>query len=175
MRTRVQHPELHEARKSKRDGWWWFFRYWKDEIQSDGSLREIRMRQWIGPSRGDHKIPKKDAEVSRDRFLERLNGLAPAERTEEGAILFGKLAEMWRDDYVLKPKFKLAASTKQKYLNHLENHILPRWKDTRIDDFRAKDVLDWLCDALRFLVHDGGSPQHSGRHLRESAGVGNHR
>ena len=29
-------------------------------------------------------------------------------------------------------------------MNHLENHILPRWKDTRLAEFRAKDVIDWL-------------------------------
>jgi integrase len=66
---------------------------------------------------------------------------------ELGAILFGKLAEMWRRDFVEREvggRALIAASTRAKYLNHLDNHIMPRWKDTRIAEFRAKDVLDWL-------------------------------
>ena len=64
-----------------------------------------------------------------------------------GAILFGKLAEVWRSDFVEREvgsRALIAASTRAKYLNHFENHIMPRWKDTRIAEFRAKDVLDWL-------------------------------
>ncbi|HUR44357.1 MAG TPA: tyrosine-type recombinase/integrase [Candidatus Saccharimonadales bacterium] len=64
-----------------------------------------------------------------------------------GAILFGTLATMWECDYVERivgGKSLVAASTKQKYQNHLHNHILPRWASTRISDMRAKLVLDWL-------------------------------
>jgi integrase len=54
---------------------------------------------------------------------------------------------MWRSDFVQREvggRTLIAASTRAKYLNRLENHIMPRWKDTRIAEFRAKDVLDWL-------------------------------
>jgi integrase len=66
-----------------------------------------------------------------------------------GATLFGTLATMWECDYVeriIGGKSLVAASTKQKYQNHLHNHILPRWATTRISDMRAKLVLDWLQD-----------------------------
>jgi integrase len=68
-------------------------------------------------------------------------------RPEAGAIIFGRLAEMWRKEFVecrVGGKALVAASTREKYMNHLENHILPRWKDTRLAEFRAKDVIDWL-------------------------------
>jgi len=42
------------------------------------------------------------------------------------------------------------------YLSHLENHILPRWKDTRIAAFRAKEVLDWLqteCESWNTMAY----------------------
>jgi integrase len=64
-----------------------------------------------------------------------------------GTTLFGTLAELWEWDYVeavIGGKPLVAASTKAKYRNHLHKHILPRWAPTRICDFRAKDVLDWL-------------------------------
>ena len=54
---------------------------------------------------------------------------------DPGMIIFGKLAELWRKDYVDREvggKRLIAASTHSKYISHLENHILPRWKDTRL-------------------------------------------
>src|SRR5689334_12188552 len=66
---------------------------------------------------------------------------------EPGDIVFGKLAELWRTDFVDKVaagKPLVAKPTREKYINALENHILPRWKDARVGDLRAKVVLDWL-------------------------------
>jgi integrase len=66
-----------------------------------------------------------------------------------GAILFGKLAEMWRRDFVEREiggRSLIAASTRAKYINHLKNHILPRWENTRLSGFKTKEILDWLQD-----------------------------
>ena len=71
----------------------------------------------------------------------------PKEPSEAGSILFGHLAEIWERDYVdriVGGKSLVAASTKDKYRNHLHNHILPRWASTHICEFRAKNILDWL-------------------------------
>ena len=43
----------------------------------------------------------------------------------------------------------VAAPTRAKYVAALENHILPRWKDARIAEIRAKDVLEWLQEEAR--------------------------
>jgi integrase len=54
---------------------------------------------------------------------------------------------MWRKDFVEREvggRSLVAKSTRAKYINHLENHILPRWKDTRLAELRAKGALDWL-------------------------------
>jgi integrase len=59
------------------------------------------------------------------------------------------LAELWRRDYVDKVaagKHLVAKPTREKYANALDNHILPRWKDARLADLRAKPVQDWLQD-----------------------------
>ena len=64
-----------------------------------------------------------------------------------GQIIFGKLAELWRREYVEKiaaGRPMVAAPTRAKYVAALENHILPRWKDARIAELRARDVLEWL-------------------------------
>jgi len=74
---------------------------------------------------------------------------------EVTAILFGKLAELWRKDYVDNPKMKLATPTREKYRTRLDNHILPRWKDTRLGGFRTKEILDWLqhdCSSWHMMI-----------------------
>ncbi len=65
---------------------------------------------------------------------------------------------MWRTDFVEREvggRALIAASTRAKYINHLENHILPRWTHTRIAEFRAKEVLDWLqseCESWHMMA-----------------------
>ncbi|MBI3895651.1 MAG: tyrosine-type recombinase/integrase [Acidobacteria bacterium] len=93
--------------------------------------------------------------AERESFLRSVNAgsiaatthVLPTQAAEGGAIFFGTLAATWEKDYVERVvggKPLVAASTKQKYRNHLHNHILPRWASTPISRFRAKDVLDWL-------------------------------
>jgi integrase len=153
LKKRVQHPKVDECRD--RDMPYWFFRYRHDELLPDGTVKTTRKREIVGPSRGPDAIGKREAETKRDVFLAKLNvapsqceaALAAKEPVEIGAILFGKLAEMWRNDFVEREvggRALIAKSTREKYINHVENHILPRWKDTRLAKFRAKDVLDWL-------------------------------
>ena len=62
-------------------------------------------------------------------------------------LSFGQLAAVWRSDFVegqAGGRALVAASTRAKYLRHLQNHVLPRWCDTLVHEFRAKPVLDWL-------------------------------
>jgi len=54
------------------------------------------------------------------------------------------MAELRRKDYVDNPKVRLAKPTREKYCSRLDNHILPRWKATRLGKFRPKEILDWL-------------------------------
>lgn len=134
-----------------------------------GRVKTRRPFHKIGPSRGEGALTKKQAEVERDKFLLERNGggpparvetpmaMAPTptvapERSEIGAIIFGRLAELWRKDYVDNPMVKVAQPTRDKYNSRLDTHILPRWKDTRLAEFdNTKVVLDWLqrtCTAV---------------------------
>ena len=150
MKRRVQHPRVHE--RKDRGSLYWFFRYRHDELLPDGSIKTTRKFHTIGPSRGENSIGKKQAEIKRDTFLAEMNAastrceavVVASQPVEIAAILFGKLAELWRKDYVDNPKIKLATPTREKYGARLDNHILPRWKDTRLGEFRTKEILDWL-------------------------------
>jgi integrase len=156
LKQRVQHPKVHE--RKDRGTFYWFFRYRQDMILPDGSIKTTRRFHPIAPSRGERAIAKKQAEIKRDEFLVGLNA-APT-RTEAavaarepdavadpGQIIFGKLAELWRREYVEKiaaGRPMVAAPTREKYVSALENHILPKWQDVRLADLRAREVLEWL-------------------------------
>src|ERR1700720_4860482 len=102
LKQRVQHPKVHE--RKDRASYYWFFRYRYDDLLPDGSIKTIRKFHTIGPSRGENAIAKKQAESKRDVFLAELNA-APtrceaaavaSQPVDVTAILFGKLAELWR-------------------------------------------------------------------------------
>jgi len=158
LKQRVQHPKVHE--RKDRGNYYWFFRYRHDELLPDGSIKTTRKFHTIGPSRGENAVAKKQAESKRDAFLAELNAaptrceaaVVASQPVEVTAILFGKLAELWRKDYVDNPKMKLATPTREKYRTRLDNHILPRWKDTRLGEFRTKEILDWLQHDLRNIM-----------------------
>jgi hypothetical protein len=102
LKQRVQHPKVHE--RKDRGSFYWFFRYRHDELLSNGSVRTQRKFHTIGPSRGEGANGKKQSEIERDKFLAELNvagtrceaAVAAQQPVEIGAILFGKLAELWR-------------------------------------------------------------------------------
>ena len=54
VKVRVQHPKILEAKF--REGWMWFFRYYADDVQADGSVKTLRKKHAVGLSRGDGKI-----------------------------------------------------------------------------------------------------------------------
>jgi len=131
---------------------YWCFRYWHDELLHDGSIKTIPQLHRLGPSRGTGAITRVQAEAERNRFLQQLTSSSdalpfPADPARIGTILFGRLARVWEWDYVQRVvggRPLVAASTREKYQNHVHNHILPRWASTPIGEFRAKQVLDWL-------------------------------
>jgi integrase len=150
---RVQRPKVHE--RLDRGTHYWYFRYRKDELLPNGTVKVTRKFHTIGPSRGERALTKRQAETERDRVLAELNNaptraeaaVAANQGIDPGMIIFGKLAELWRKDYVEREvggKLLVAVSTQSKYISHLERHILPRWKEIRLRDFLAKEISDWL-------------------------------
>jgi len=162
LKHRVQHPKVHE--RKDRASYYWFFRFRQDELLPNGSIKTTRRFHTIGPSRGNGAFSKKQAEVERDKFLlernaapSRCEAVVPAQQPVEiGAIIFGRLAELWRKDYVENTQVKLAKPTRDKYSMRLDTHILPRWKDARLADLEnSKAILDWLqheCTSWHMMV-----------------------
>jgi integrase len=164
LKLRVQHPKIQECTNVARP--YWFFRYRDDEIQPDGTIKTAQKRHILGPIKGPaankaepDAITKREAEQARDDFFAGQNTKARGAATaiadamekppEPGDILFGKLADLWIQEYVDKivgGRKLIAASTKAKY-HQCYKTFFPRWKDVRLKDIRARDVLTWLQEA----------------------------
>lgn len=146
VRPRVQHPKVPEALRSRQAGWWWYVRYSEDEFSADGGVRTVRKRQWIAPSRGDNKIPRKEAEYRRDEFLLKLNAPAVEQAVQQaastGAARFGEVAKMYEEGYLGREN-QIAKPTRVKETFFLKQYIVPKWGKMRLNEIRRKAVEDW--------------------------------
>jgi len=145
VKARVQHPQV-KPRKD-RQGWPWVFRYWHDEIQSDGSTKTLRKYQEVGPSKGDDAITKKQAEVERDKFLAKLNAptveVAVEQVATTGVALFGEVAKMYEEGYLGRQN-QIVKPTREKEEFYLTEYIIPQWGKLRLNQIQHKAVEDWL-------------------------------
>src|SRR5579884_458019 len=82
LKVRVQHPGIHE--RTDRLGTYWFFRYWDDVPQPGGNAKAVRKFRIIGPSKGENRLSKKQAEVERDKFLAKINKPTIQEKVADG-------------------------------------------------------------------------------------------
>ena len=145
VKARVQHPQV-KPRKD-REGWPWVFRYWSDEVQSDGSVKTLRKYQAVGPSKGDDALTKKQAEIERDKFLAKLNAptveVAVEKVATTGVALFGAVAKMYEEGYLGREN-QIAKPTRVKEKFYLTEYIVPRWGTLRLNQIQPKAVEDWL-------------------------------
>src|SRR5450432_2373160 len=91
LKVRIQHPDIHE--RTDRGGSYWFFRYRDDILQPDGTTKAVRKFQTLGPSKGENRLTKKQAEVARDKFLAKINKPTIQEKVADGLALFSKMVE----------------------------------------------------------------------------------
>ena len=154
LKELIQHPRVNE--RTDRCGSYWFFRYWDDVPQLDGSVKAVRKFQRVGLSKGDNKLSKKQAELERDKFLAKINKPVE-EKVADGLILFSKLIEKYILLHVeaqIAGQYHLAKPTRLKYLQHLNQRILPKWGQRRLVEIFPDDVQQWLhetCDSWHMM------------------------
>ena len=145
VKVRVQHPKILEAKF--RDGWMWFFRYYADDVQPDGSIKTVRKKHAVGLSRGDDKITKKQAEVERNKFLAKQNAPTVEAAVEQvaatGVALFSEVAKMYEEGY-LGREIQIAKPTRVKEHFYLDKYIVPKWGGLRLSQIRPQAIEDWL-------------------------------
>jgi len=145
VKARVQHPQV-KPRKD-RAGWPWVFRYRAEEVQPDGTVKTLRKYQEIGPSKGEGAITKKQAEIERDKFLAKLNAPTTEDAVQQvaatGVALFRDIAVMYEDGYLGRTT-QIAKPTREKETFYINQYILPRWGDFRLNQIQSQAVEDWL-------------------------------
>ena len=145
VKARVQHPGV-KPRKD-RAGWPWIFRYYDDEIQSDGSVKVLRRYREIAPSKGEGAITKKQAEIERDKFLAKVNAPTTEEAVQHvaatGVALFSEVAAMYERGYLGRTD-QIAKPTREKETLYLNQYIVPRWGDLRLNQLQPQAIEDWL-------------------------------
>jgi integrase len=147
LKVRVQHPSIHE--RTDRGGSYWFFRYWDDVRQKDGTTKSVRKFHTVGPSKGENRLSKKQAELERDKFLATINKPTIHEKLADGLVVFTKMVEKYKAAHVeaqVAGRFLLSKPTRLKYLLHLEQRIVPRWGDRRLREIHPDEVQQWLFD-----------------------------
>jgi len=155
LKIRIQHPGVHE--RTDRGGSYWYFRYWEDVLQKDGTTKAIRKFHTIGPSRGDDKLSKKQAEIARDKFVATINKPTIQEKVADGLVLFSKMVEKYRAAHVeaeAAGRFLLAKPTRDKYIIHLEQRLVPQWGHRRLCEIKPDEVQQWLfttCDSWHMM------------------------
>ena len=155
LKIRIQHPGVHE--RTDRGGSYWYFRYWEDVLQKDGTTKAIRKFHTVGPSKGETRLSKKQAEVERDKFLATINKPTIQEKVADGLALFSKMVEKYRAAHVeaeVAGHFLLAKPTRDKYIIHLEQRIVPKWGDRRLCEINPDEVQQWLfktCDSWHMM------------------------
>lgn len=155
LKVRIQHPEVHE--RTDRGGSYWYFRYWDDVLQADGTMKAVRKFQVVGPSKGENRLAKKKAEVERDKFLATINKPTIQEKTADGLVLFTRMVDKYKAAHVkaqVAGRFLLAKPTRLKYLLHLEQRIVPQWGARRLCEINPDEVQQWLfetCDSWHMM------------------------
>jgi integrase len=155
LKVRIQHPGVHE--RTDRGVSYWYFRYWDDVLQAEGTTKPIRKFHTIGPSKGENRLSKRQAEVERDKFLAKLNKPTIEEKIADGLILLKKMVEKYKAAHVeaqVADRYLLAKPTREKHKLHLEQRIVPQWGDRRLCEIKADEVQQWLfetCDSWHMM------------------------
>ena len=147
LKVRIQHPEVHE--RTDRGGSYWYFRYWDDVLEADGTMKAVRKFQVVGPSKGENRLAKKKAEVERDKFLATINKPTMEEKIVDGLVLFTRMVDKYKAAHVeaqVAGRFLLAKPTRLKYLLHLEQRIVPQWGERQLCEINPDEVQQWLFE-----------------------------
>jgi len=147
LKVRIQHPEVHE--RTDRGGSYWYFRYWDDVLQADGTMQAVRKFQVLGPSKGENRLAKKKAEVERDKFLATINKPTMEVKIVDGLVLFTRMVDKYKAAHVeaqVAGRFLLAKPTRLKYLLHLEQRIVPQWGERQLCEINPDEVQQWLFE-----------------------------
>ncbi|MGB9454641.1 MAG: tyrosine-type recombinase/integrase [Bryobacteraceae bacterium] len=124
-RERYQQPKLRQTRRGV-----WFIRPWVDVVK-DAGIARTKKTVTLGI------MGKREAQAKAREVMQTVNR---AEYVIMSQINMGRFL----DEYQTMHVDRLAASTRDKYTNHLKNHIRPAFEKLMLCEFRPLLVQRWL-------------------------------
>ena len=94
-----------------------------------------------------------DVALARDKFVATINRPTIQEKVADGSVLFSRMVEKCRAAHVeaeAAGRFLLAKPTRDKYIIHLEQRIVPQWGDRRLCEIKPDEVQQWLFTTCEF-------------------------
>ena len=133
-RQRYQMPSVKKTAASKPQ---WYIRPWVDLLTNEGKLHRQPKRIYLGPVA---EMGKRQAQAKRNQIMATINR---ADYVIQSQIRFSDFLDQYIEAHVLKED-NLAASTRQKYLTHIRNHIRPAFGDLMLCEIDTKRIDAWL-------------------------------
>ena len=133
---RVQDPDLFTTSGKHPQ---YYIRPWIDTFDQQRQPTKVQKRIYLGRTA---EISKRDALKKKAEIMARIN------RTQvvlQAQVRFGEVLDYYLNEFVHNPE-KLSASTREKYENHIANHIRPAWQDRMLGEFRALEIEKWLTE-----------------------------
>lgn len=124
-RERYQEPTLQQTKRGV-----WFIRPWVDVVR-DGRITRVKKTIPIGAT------GKREAQTNAREIMATINR---ADYVVASQINFGKFL----DEYQTMHVDRLSASTRDKYSNHLRNHIRPAFEKLMLCELQPLLVQRWL-------------------------------
>jgi hypothetical protein len=117
-----------------------------EHLNASGKTREVNRHNFFI-----------ELHVERDKFLATINKPTIQEKVADGLALFSKMVEKYRTAHVeaeVAGRFLLAKPTRDKYVIHLEQRIVPQWGDRCLCEINPDEVQQWLfktCDSWHMM------------------------
>lgn len=136
---RVQNPKLQQTTGHTPR---WFIRPHVKHLGADGALRNQKERIYLGMC---SEMGKRQAIAEKNKVMETIN----RERyVVQSQMRFGDFLDQYEKQFV-RAEHNLAASTQQKYLAHLRNHIRPAFADLMMAEITPQRIDAFLAEKAK--------------------------
>lgn len=146
---RTQDPDIFVT-KGKRPRW--YFRPFVDTFDQNGNPTRKQVRVYLGSV---SRVGKREAISKKNEALAHINRSGVVLQSQ---LKFGELLEFYLTNFVRVPE-KVAATTRNKYETHIDNHIRDAWQSRQLGEIRGLEIDQWLQEKAKPRIVQKGETQ----------------
>ena len=135
---RAQNPKLQVTRARNPQ---WYIRPYVPVLTADG-VRPRQQRIFLGLC---SQVTKREAILAKNQLMDKINR---RQMVVQSQMKFSDFLDHYESQYVLTED-NLSASTQQKYLSHIKNHIRPAFGELRMAEVTTIAIDGWLTVKMR--------------------------